>query len=274
MDSGEEVRLKLTLHYDGSRFHGWQIQPRVRTVQGELEAAVERLTGSRRTVTGSGRTDRGVHATGQVASVSLPERWTAAPFRKAMNALLPDDVWVADAEAVPAGFHPRFDAVARTYRYRLGTARDAWSPFHRPWLWALKDAPDPDVLERAAAALQGEHSFRAFAKSGQPERGDRCRVAEAVWEQEADRMGPVFRITADRYLHRMVRYLVGTMVEAGWGRRSPDDVGTLLKEAATGLETSPPAPPQGLYLVRVGYPHESEADPRRTDDTEPSTRSR
>lgn len=253
VESGEPVRLKLTLHYDGSRFHGWQIQPGVRTVQRELEAALERLTGARRTVTGSGRTDRGVHARGQVASVVVPSRWTAESLREAMNAVLPDDVWVSGSEVVSADFHPRFHAVARTYRYRLGTAPEAWSPFHRPWCWPLDDEPDREVLDRMAADLPGEHSFRAFAKSGQPDRGDRCRVDGARWETQENGIGPVFRITADRYLHRMVRYLVGTMVEAGWGRRPPGDLGAMLEDPGCTLVTSAPAPPEGLFLERVEY---------------------
>lgn len=271
MESGDHVRLKLTLHYDGSGFHGWQVQPRVRTVQGEIEAALERLTEAPRTVTGAGRTDRGVHATGQVASVVVPGRWTGASLRKAMNAVLPDDVWVERADAVPDAFHPRFDAVARTYRYRLGTVPAAWSPFHRPWCWPLEDELDRGVLDRMAADLPGEHSFRAFAKSGQPERGEACRVAEARWEADADGIGPSFRITADRYLHRMVRYLVGTMVDAARGRRPPDDLGTLLSDPGCALVTSAPAPPEGLFLERVEYRTRPTDEPASTRPERPST---
>src|SRR5690606_3890640 len=123
------VRLGLTLHYDGSGFFGWQVQKEERTVQGVLEAAVARLTGRHRTVMGSGRTDRGVHATGQVAAVTVPARWAPGAFRRAANAVLPPDVWVAEARRLRPDFHPRYDAVSRTYIYRIGLAEEAWSPF-------------------------------------------------------------------------------------------------------------------------------------------------
>jgi tRNA pseudouridine38-40 synthase len=247
----EEVhRIQLTLHYDGTRFHGWQAQRVGRTVQGDIEAAVERLTGRRRPVVASGRTDTGVHATGQVASVDVPVRWSDAELRKAMNAVLPRDVWVADARLVRPDFHPRYHAIRRTYTYRIGQAPDAWSPFQRPWCWPLLDALDPALLDAAAAELPGERSFRAFAKSGQPHRGDVCRVDEARWTPWE--LGTSFTITADRYLHHMVRYLVGTMVDVARGRRPAEHVPGLLS-GADHLTTSPPAPPEGLFLARVDY---------------------
>src|SRR5688572_29147202 len=174
----EEIRLQLVLHYDGSDFHGWQLQPDARTVQGELERVVERLTGRRRPVVGSGRTDTGVHATGQVAAVDLPASWDVERFRGAANALLPRDVRIQEARRVGPVFHPRYDAVSRTYEYRLGLTEAAWSPFRRPWCWPLRsrvgEALDRARLDEAAAAIPGERSFRAFAKAGQPERGERC----------------------------------------------------------------------------------------------------
>jgi tRNA pseudouridine38-40 synthase len=255
--SAEEVRLALTLHYDGSAFFGWQSQREERTVQGELEAAVERLTGARRVVIGSGRTDRGVHATGQVAAVTLPAKWTAVSFRKAMNAILPDDVWVRDARAVPVAFHPRFDAVARTYVYRVGLDEEARSPFLKQWCWCVRAGLDRGLLEEAAALLLGGHSFAAFAKAGQPERGARCAVRSTRWEPW-QALGLTFTVTADRYLHHMVRYLVGTMVDIARGGRPLEDLPALLERGpAPGLETSPPAPARGLFLAAVEYPEKS-----------------
>lgn len=257
MTSGEEIRLALTLHYDGSAFFGWQSQRRERTVQGELEAAVERLTGARRVVTGSGRTDRGVHATGQVAAVSVPVRWTPQSFRKAMNAVLPEDVWVKNASSVPASFHPRFDAVARTYVYRIGLDEEARSPFLRRWCWPVRQPLDRGLLEEGARAMVGGHSFAAFAKAGQPERGTRCAVRSALW-QPWDGLGLAFTITADRYLHHMVRYLVGTLADIARGGRPLADLPALLERGPEpGLETSPPAPARGLFLAAVEYPETS-----------------
>jgi tRNA pseudouridine38-40 synthase len=252
---GEGIRLGLKLQYDGSRFFGWQTQKRERTVQAELEAAVARLTGERLTVLGAGRTDRGVHAIGQVGAVSVPPRWTPSEFRRAANAVLPRDIWVGEARRVPEDFHPRYDAISRTYTYRIGLAEEAWSPFRRRWCWPLRGTLDRRLLEDAAARILGERSFAPFAKSGQPERGDRCHVLQASWERWED-VGLVFTITANRYLHHMVRYLVGTMVDVARGRRPLSELAALLDRSPLELETSPPAPPQGLFLTHVEYPEE------------------
>lgn len=253
MSAPENHRVRLTIQYDGSGFHGWQVQPEVRTVQQELEAALERLTSTPVRTIAAGRTDTGVHATGQVAGADVPLRWEPARLRRALNAVLPGDVWIAAAESVAPDFHARYDATAREYEYRLGTRDVAWSPFHRRWCWALRDAVDEALLDEAAALVVGEHSFRAFAKAGQEERGDRCTVYAAGWEAAGpDATGPRFRIRANRFLHHMVRYLVGTMVDVARGRRPLAEMHGLLENEA-GLTTSPPAPPEGLYLVAVTY---------------------
>jgi len=255
VNSGDRIRLQLTLQYDGSGFHGWQVQKRERTVQGEIEAAIERLTGSRRPVIGSGRTDTGVHAEAQVASVDVPRRWPAPRLHKALNGVLSNEIWVTDVRHVSPAFHPRYDAVARTYTYRLGTALESCSPFHRRLCWPLCETLDRSILDQAAAELEGDHSFRAFAKTGQPERGDRCIVRAASWEPWAP-LGVSFTITANRYLRHMVRYLVGTMVDMALGRRPVDDLARLLAGTHPRLVTSSPAPSEGLFLTRVEYPDE------------------
>lgn len=249
----QDIRLQLVVHYDGSGFHGWQYQPDLRTVQGELQACLSRLADSPRSIVGSGRTDTGVHATGQVASVDMPVKWDAAALHRSLNAVLPNDVWVESVRTVRHDFHPRYDAVARSYEYQLGMSPAAASPFHRRWCWPLGEALALDALQEAAAPIAGEHSFQAFAKAGQPERGDRCTVAEVGWSEWEQ--GTRFSITADRYLHHMVRYLVGTVVDIARGHRPPEDVARLLANEP-GLETSPPAPPEGLFLARVEYPED------------------
>ncbi len=251
MSSPNERRIKLTLQYDGSGFYGWQVQPGTRTVQAELEAALSRLTDRPTSVIGAGRTDRGVHAIGQVASALVPGKWTAEPLRRSLNAILPPDIRVSAAEEVPLDFHARFDATARSYVYRVGTSEAALSPFRRRWCWPLARELDREILDSAARRIVGEHSFRAFAKAGQEERGDRCTVMRAEW-RDWDRVGVEFRVTANRFLHRMIRYLVGTMVEMALGRRPEEDMALLLA-GAEGLETSPPAPPEGLFLTHVAY---------------------
>lgn len=250
-----DIRLLLTVQYGGGGFHGWQFQPDRRTVQGELEAAISRLANRPVTVLGSGRTDTGVHATGQVASVDVPASWTPEKLHRALAALLPSDVWVESVRRARPDFHPRFDAIARTYVYRIGTDPSAASPFHHHWCWPLGETLDGhldiDALSAAAAPIVGRHSFEAFAKSGQPERGDVCTVSAATWSEW--QLGPRFSVTADRYLHHMVRYLVGTMVDVARGRRPLADMAGLLARTP-GLVTSPPAPPEGLFLSHVDYP--------------------
>ncbi len=250
-------RYRLIVEYDGTPFHGWQLQPETRTVQGEIEAVLARITEAPRRVIGSGRTDTGVHATGQVAAVDLPPKWEAAALQKALNALLPREIRVREVHLAPPRFHPRYDAVARSYRYQVGTTLEAGSPFHRRWCWDLSEAPpDRDLLQAGAALIAGDRSFARFAKSGQPARGDRCRVASAAWEP-CPEIGISFRITANRYLHHMVRYLVGTMIAVGRGERPLDELAALLENDRSPLVTSPPAPARGLFLERVEYPQKS-----------------
>lgn len=254
MDSlPDERRFKLTLHYDGAGFFGWQVQPGVRTVQAELEAALSRLRNSPTTVVAAGRTDRGVHATGQVVSALMPNKWSAAELQRALNSILPNDIWIARVEDAPPTFHARYDATSRSYLYRVGTTPESASPFERRYCWPLGVALTLDALNDAARRFVGRHSFKAFAKAGQPERGEMCTVASAQWREWAHGVGGVeFQVTADRFLHHMVRYMVGTMVDAARGFRPASDIDDLLAGAAA-LETSPPAPPEGLFLSHVSY---------------------
>ncbi|HUF69322.1 MAG TPA: tRNA pseudouridine(38-40) synthase TruA [Longimicrobiales bacterium] len=244
-------RYKLTLHYDGERFRGWQHQPSGRTVQGEVEAALERLTGRPTSVVAAGRTDTGVHAIGQVASAVLPARWTEATIERALNAVLPTDVWIAAVQQVPMAFHARYHAVGRGYLYRVGVRRDTRSPFHRRWCWPLIRDLNADALHDAAARFHTTHDFRRFARSGQPERGSQCTIIRSEWAEWGG-AGYEYRVVANRFLHHMVRYMVGTMIDIARGRRPADDVDALLG-AAPGVVTSRPSPAAGLCLVRIYY---------------------
>jgi tRNA pseudouridine38-40 synthase len=245
--------LQLVLHYDGTGFSGWQRQPDRRTVQGVLEEALARLCAGPTAALGSGRTDAGVHARGQAVGVRVPDRWTPVSLRRALNAVLPDDVWIAAAHAMREDFHARFSATARRYSYYVGTDEGAGSPFRRRTEWAVTRPIDRSVLDEGAQRVVGEHCFRAFAVRGTapPSDDHHCRVVEAAWR--AREGGLVFEIEANRFLHHMVRFLVGTMMEAGTGRRAASDVAALL-EAADNDEVSPPAPPHALFLDRVRYP--------------------
>ena len=245
--------VQLVLHYDGSDFAGWQRQPNERTVQGELEQVLTRLTGSRVAALGAGRTDAGVHARGQAVGVRVPERWSAAALRRALNALLPRDIWVAAAHEMRPDFHARYSALARRYSYYVGTDEESRSPFRRHTEWPFARALDRAVLDHAANTLIGDHCFVAFAVRGTaPARDDhRCTVHLARWRDRPG--GLVFEIEANRFLHHMVRFLVGTLVEMAAHKRRDDAIVQLLV-APTNDEVSPPAPAHGLFLDRVTYP--------------------
>ena len=247
--------VQLVLQYDGSRFAGWQRQPSERTVQGVLEEALARLCSGPTPALGSGRTDAGVHARGQAVGVRVPERWEPRRLREALNAILPADVWVGGAHAMRPEFHARYSAVARRYSYYVGTDEEARSPFRRPWELATRAPLDRAALDAAAALLVGEHSFRAFAVRGTaPEHDEhRCMVREARWREREG--GLVFEIEANRFLHHMVRFLVGTMLDVASGRRDARSMAELLG-AAENREVSPPAAPHALFLDRVEYPRD------------------
>lgn len=242
-----------TLQFDGTAFVGWQRQAEGRSVQGEIERVLARLESTPVTVTGAGRTDAGVHALGYAASFTVRASWTPARLRQAMNALLPPAIWVADAVPMREGFHARKHATERRYVYDVGTDAACRSPFRRGREWALGRRLDGAALAAAAAVLPGEHDFTAFSVRGQLKAHHRCRLRIATWTARAEDRGWRFEVAADRFLHHMVRMLVGTMVEIGLGRRPVDDMARLLGRAAND-ETSPPAPAEGLYFAGAEYP--------------------
>jgi tRNA pseudouridine38-40 synthase len=242
-----------TLHFDGTGFVGWQRQPAGRSVQIEFEGVLERLFERSAVAHAAGRTDAGVHAVGLPVSFSAPASWNAAGLRRALNALLPHDCWVESVHPMLPGFHARKSAISRRYRYDIGLDDAASSPFRRRFEWALGRPLDGAALRSAATLLLGEHDFRAFAAKGAPKPHYLCRLARAEWEPRADNRSVSFHVEADRFLHHMVRMLVGTMVDVGLDRRPLTDIEALL-ERSDNSETSPPAPPQGLYFVAARYP--------------------
>ncbi len=245
------------VQYDGGDFVGWQRQSSGRTVQGEFESVLTRLTGDRIVAHGAGRTDSGVHALGLGVSFTVPDKWTTADLHRALNALLPRDCWVESVRRMQDDFHARKCALGRRYWYDVGCDAAASSPFRRRYEWALGRPVDHARLAAAASVIEGEHDFAAFSVRGTPQRHFRCRIEQARWEQRESGRGGVdgvrFHVAADRFLHHMVRMLVGTMIDIGLGRRAPGDMHELLAQTDNGT-TSPPAPPQGLFFVAASYP--------------------
>jgi tRNA pseudouridine38-40 synthase len=245
--------MQLVLHYDGTGFSGWQRQPDRRTVQGVLEAALARICAQPTPALGSGRTDAGVHARGQAVGVHVADKWTPVTLRRALNAVLPDDVWVAAVHAMRGDFHARYSALARRYDYHVGTDEDSASPFRRRTEWSVRRPLDKRLLDDGAALVRGEHCFRGFAVRGTAPAEDdhRCTVSHAGWLERPG--GLVFEIEANRFLHHMVRFLVGTMTQVALGRRPLAELELLLR-AADNSAVSPPAPAHALFLDRVTYP--------------------
>jgi tRNA pseudouridine38-40 synthase len=242
---------RLVLEYDGTHFEGWQRQAgATRTVQGTLEAALAQVTGVAAGVHGAGRTDAGVHAEGQVANVRLETRLAPAELLRALDAVLPRDVVVRSLAVAPDAFHARRDALSKLYTYRLWTAPVRSPLRERTALWV--PAPhDLDAMRRAAAALVGEHDFASFQAAGAPKRStlrrmDRLEIA-GVWGGEV-----AVHAEASGFLRHMVRNLIGTLLEVGRGRRSPDSMPALLAARDRG-RAGPTAAPHGLTLVRVHY---------------------
>lgn len=251
--------LQLVLHYDGTSFAGWQIQPGQRTVQGVLEATLAGLCGTPVRVTGAGRTDAGVHARGQVAGVTVPAHWTPTKLQKVLNEKVPDDLWVAAAHEMQPSFHARYSATGRRYSYTVGLDEGAASPFRRRWMLPWVRDLNRDALDWCAARLLGRHVFRGFAVRGTaPDTDDHvCDIRAAAWRAQSAGGASelVFEIAANRFLHHMVRFLVGTMLQVGSGARPKEDF-TALLTAAVNDEVSPPAPAAGLCLEEVRYPAE------------------
>ncbi len=240
--------VRLELEYDGAGFRGWAAQPGLRTVQGELGAALATVLREPVQLTVAGRTDTGVHALGQVASF-VTEVEVREDLARRLNGVGPDDIAVTAAIPVEDGFDARHSAKSRSYRYRV-QARSAPSPFEQGRALWWPHRIDLAALEACAATLPGNHDFTAFT----PTQTDHVRfdrdILAASWEQTEDLL--TFRITADAFMRNMVRILVGTMLEAANGRRSIDSFTQLLK-GATRDEAGDTAPPHGLYLEKVSY---------------------
>lgn len=264
--------IKLTLAYDGTDYVGWQRQARGRSIQGEVERVLAEIEGRPVTVVGAGRTDAGVHALGQAASVQLAHDIPTPALGRALNAKLPPDIRVLRAETAADDFHARFGARRKTYRYRLSTAAVA-SPFTRRYVWSVRAPLDIEAMRAAAAALCGRRDFAAFCATGS-EVASTVRTLHVVTVAvtEAAPLAPApppggaapgtlpppaapsitIEVVGDGFLRHMVRILVGTLVAVGAGRVPAGEVGAIVRSRAR-ERAGPTAPPHGLFLVAVDY---------------------
>jgi len=245
-------RFRLVVEYDGTDFHGWQLQADGRSVQGALEEAINRVTAESRRVMGAGRTDAGVHARGQCAHFDSETRLAEADLHRAINAVLPSDVALREFEQVSPSFHARSDALSKTYIYRILNRR-APSPMRRGRTWHLRAPLDVAAMQEAARLLVGDHDFVAFrgARGGSdPEERTRRTLDRLDLAAEADEV----RLTAEgrSFLRYMVRNLVGTLVEVGQGQRAAAEVETILASGERS-RAGPTAPARGLCLECVRY---------------------
>lgn len=245
-------RLKITVSYDGTDFHGWQVQPGLPTIQGTLEGILSGMEGSPVHVAGSGRTDAGVHALAQVAAFSLTNPIPPANLRKAMNRLLPRSIRILDAEEVAGEFNPRYDAKAKTYEYRIWR-EEVCPPFERHYVHHHPFPLDEDAMTCAAALYQGEHDFTAFAASDDRDELGHSKVRgifSATLQRIDQRM--LFRVRGSGFLKHMVRNLMGTLIEVGKGNLTADGIRERLTPGC-GIHAGPTAPAQGLFLISVEY---------------------
>ncbi len=242
-------RVRLVFQYDGTDYHGFQRQPALLTIQGELELALNRVLGEEVVVTGAGRTDAGVHALGQVAAFDTTNPMPVGNLLRALNDALPDAIKLVSAEQVSAEFHPRYDAKGKVYKYRI-LNRELPSPFINRYAWHVPEPLDVPMMRAAAEKLVGTHDFAAFCASGSSVEKTVRTVRCADLEPEGDLLE--LRFEADGFLYMMVRIMVGTLVEVGLGRLSPEEVGRAL-DSRKRSHSGPTAPPQGLSLVKVIY---------------------
>ena len=238
----------ITIEYDGKGFAGWQFQPNTRTVQSELESALQILnSGKQVRIHGAGRTDAGVHARGQVANFTLELQWDVEELRSAINGNTSEDIHIHSCHLVSDDFHARFSAKRRKYVYRC---RINETILDRNFVWRLGWSPQIEALQSCADAVKGDHDFTTFSKWSSEVKTRRCIVYQSKWINDGDFV--IYLIEANRFLQHMIRYLVGTMMEVGRGRITEKDFVNLL-EACDPKAKIAKAPAQGLYLEEIIY---------------------
>ena len=242
--------IKLLIEYDGTNYRGWQVQPKGLTIQGVLEEKLSLITGEAVHLIGSGRTDSGVHAFGQVANFKTKSKLDVHSIQKALNSLLPPDIVIQKAEEVEEGFHARKASKSKVYEYRI-LNRELRSPFHHEYAWHIPKKLDLEEMKKATQILVGEHDFSSFRSVGSPTRTAIRRVIRTEWKRGRDGLIR-FEIEANGFLKQMVRALVGTLVEVGRGKIDPDEFQKIL-DSRDRKKAGPTAPAHGLFLKEVKY---------------------
>ncbi len=239
--------IKLEIEYDGTNFYGWQVQPKLRTVQGEIQDNLKTILGHDVNLIGSGRTDVGVHALGQVANFKTKNLLDKESILRGLNGLLPDDIVIKKVEEVGLDFNARYSAKSRLYKYRVYLGRAA---ILRRYVWEVLFSLNLDEILKATDGILGEHDFSSFCVTESTKQNNICKVTSATWEKSENEL--TFRIEADRFLHNMVRSLVGTLIEIGRGYFSVSDFFDIMN-AKDRRKAGPTAPACGLCLVEVKY---------------------
>jgi len=239
--------IKLILEYDGTEFCGWQIQPNARTVQSELKKALQTILHEEISITGAGRTDTGVHASGQVANFFTDAGMEPSKIKAALNGTLPRDIRIITVESVPLQFNARFDAKKREYHYKITRRERAIA---RDYFWCYKGDLNIDKMRQASQHFIGEHDFQSFCKASPEVTAHICHVETLDWIEEEDFL--MMKIIADRFLHNMVRIIMGTMIQIGRGKIDPAQIPHILA-AKDRKAAGATAPAKGLFLVKVYY---------------------
>lgn len=244
-------RLRFEVAYDGTDFHGWQVQPGLATVQSTLEEVIGKLEGQAVQVAGSGRTDAGVHACAQVAAVSLSNPMPPDNFRRAVNRLLPPSIRISKVTEMDASFHPRFDARRKTYEYRIYRG-EVCSPFDQRFVTHHPYPLNEAAISAAALLVEGEHDFTSFASSDPKE--EPASNVRTIFSSRAERKDEkfVYRVTGSGFLKHMVRNIMGVLIEVGKGNLTNDDVAARL-DPSNAIRPGPSMPPAGLFLMSVEY---------------------
>lgn len=240
-------RIRITLAYDGTRFHGWQFQPGLETIQGILEKLISDMEGKHVHVAGSGRTDAGVHALAQVAAFTIENRVPADNLRRAINRLLPPEIRILDAVETHPEFHPRFDSIAKTYRYKMFRS-ETCSPFDWPYIHYHPYPLNEEWMKLGAKVFEGKHDFTKFAAKDERREG-RSKV-RTIYSSELERSGDllIYTVRGNGFLKHMVRNLVGTLIEMGRGN---------LGHTKLPYKSGATVPAKGLTMVSVEYPHDT-----------------